>query len=204
MKYFTNLIQHTLIITLSMLLTSCNAQNEKPAANQAAKAPAIKRVTNMQATSMAAMAAQRLMDVADIQKYSTTSGSQNYQQPDEYYSIDFQINAKPHILAHTMIDGTLLYLQKLIPAEQKQSTELNEDSAATLGYEFVNNRFTYPKDRFQVTKAELEKVAKGVDAYWIVTLDNTNPSEVKGKVPKSIVLKFHSKTHEVMVIDLTY
>lgn len=195
------------IIPLAMMfvfclsLTSCEAQVE---GNASQKPAAIQRITNVDATNIAAMALQKLMDVADISKYSTASGSENYNQPDEYISINFQMAGAPRFLAHTKMDGTLLYLQKLFASEPVKTPSLNEDSAAKVAYDFVTNRFTFKKDRFQVTKVEQEKVKKGVDAYWIVTLDNTSPPPGPSKVPKTLIIKLHPKTQEVMVIEFKF
>lgn len=195
------IIPLALIFVFSLSLTSCEAQVE----GKASQTPTtIKRITNVDATNIAAMALQKLMDVDDISKYGTASGSENYNQPDEYISINFQIAGAPKFLAHTKIDGTLLYLQKLLAAEPVKTPSLNEDSAAKVAFDFVTNRFTFKKDRFQATKVEQEKVKKGVDAYWIVTLDNTSPSPGPSKVPKTLIIKLHPKTQEVMVIEFKY
>ncbi len=191
---------------VSMLfLFSCNAQDNK--SNQQTPAPKIeevKRIDNMKATSIAGMAFTNLMAVEQIEKYSSSCGSENYQQPDEYYAVTFQQKGSPYFIAHLLTDGKIIYMQKLYPALPPQTIKLDKIAAEKIAEDLVYYKLQARKGQYKVTKTEQEKVNKGIDAYWIVTLDKDPEINKNKRVPNSLVVKIHPKTHEVMVLEYKY
>ncbi|MBL7831673.1 MAG: hypothetical protein JNK41_11640 [Saprospiraceae bacterium] len=205
MRFSSHALNLASIILTMCMIVSCDAQNNKESNSPVqAKKPEIVRIENYKATSIAAMAFRSLMDVENIDKYSSSSGSENYQQPDEYYVINFQEKGLPHFIAHTLIDGKIIYMQKLFPKGEPIKPLLTENGAAKLAVDFVFNRLQSTKDQYKVTKIEQEKVSKGIDAYWMVTLDVNPEFNKNNKAPKSLLIKIHPKTQEVMVIEYHY
>lgn len=192
--------------TLSMLmLLSCNAQDKK--SDQPAKDQIniqANRIDNLKATTIAGMAFTNLMDVTNIEKYSSSCGSENYLQPDEYYSVVFQDKGSPYFLAHLTVDGKIIYMQKLFPAEPAKKELLDMAGASKIAEDLVFYRLQARKGQYKVTKAEQEKVGKGIDAYWIITLDKDPEVNKNKRVPYSLIVKIHPKTHEVMVLEYKY
>lgn len=190
------------LFALSMLqLVSCNGQNKSMTVQKSE--PTAERMQIPKVTEMSALALTSIMDVENISKYSSSCGQENYKEKDEYYNITFQDKGQPYFFVHAMLDGTIIYMQKLFPVGKTKSSLTTSKDANKIGSDFLLQKLNVGKDKYILTKTEQEKAGKGIDAYWILTFDK-NPSFKNPKVPNSLVLKIHPKTEEIMVIEYKY
>ena len=196
-----NLPIYILSLVSMLQLYACEAQNKNLTVQKSE--PTADRMQIPRATEMAALALTSLMDVDNISQYSSSCGQENYKQKDEYYSITFQDKGQPYYFVHSMLDGTIIYMQKLFPIGKAKTTLKTAKDANKVATDYLSQRLSVGKDQYIITKTEQEKVGKGIDAYWIVTFDKS-PSFKKNKVPNSLVLKIHPKTEEIMVIEYKY
>jgi hypothetical protein len=66
------------------------------------------------------------------------------------------------------------------------------------------NRLQASPNQYNLSKIEQEKVSTGIDAYWIINMDLNPNYKSTRPVPKSLTIKIHPKTREIMVVEYMY